>query len=259
MPLCKHFFPDSQASRLIPSSQPIDFGDIYVVRGSIALPILELFKGDQTMKTAFSQKTQDDYESYPHLNKARPAIIVKTRPKDNLIGGWHPPIWYMATFQNTSEYRSLPRLYKHFLMAVNSRALHRQSPNEDRHIHTLPEWRGSSQQWVLALEYTPPANYWGSGRWESPGDEIGDPLTHYAVDAGLLQKARGYAEEQLNKYMVDTPRRLKLEMRDEFFRHLRERKKENASHLNHFSQTSDLFNCMRIRLVSSNKVWQMDT
>ncbi|KDQ61972.1 hypothetical protein JAAARDRAFT_705854 [Jaapia argillacea MUCL 33604] len=187
---CEHKPRDSE-SRLFHRSQPLSYGDICVVRGSIALPVLKLFKGSDSLETAFSQQTRDGYEKYLHLNKPRPALISTERPtKAN--GEWRPTVWDLATYGN-SEYHDLRRLYKAFLLA----------------------WRGTSKQWMLALDYTPPLKYWGNHQWKSLPSAPEESATHYVVEGNMLDEAQCFAEEQRLMWRRK-PRQEKKAWRNEF-------------------------------------------
>ena len=92
--------------------------------------------------------------------KSRPCIIVdipeEDEPRNNALS-----ICAMATYEGV-PIEETPEVYQHFSVGI--------SPNTDDpvHVHTMPEWTGTSRQWVIAYAYdVSPQKYnlWTISRW----------------------------------------------------------------------------------------------
>ncbi|KDQ51764.1 hypothetical protein JAAARDRAFT_210897 [Jaapia argillacea MUCL 33604] len=170
---------------------PLDYGDVCLTFGSIKLPIVKLINGSRSTVTQNTRQTQRDLERDFTRNKLRPSIVAEARP-ENAGLGWQPAVWYMATFGN-DPVSSLPKLYQHFLMAVNL-------PDKADHIRTTPEWQCASQQWVLALQYTPPKHFPASERFIEKGNAEGTFRTEYWVEADMMRLLEDFSELRRQKW-----------------------------------------------------------
>ncbi|KDQ51760.1 hypothetical protein JAAARDRAFT_73416 [Jaapia argillacea MUCL 33604] len=166
---------------------PLNVGDVCLTFGSIKLPIVKLINGSRSTVTQITRRTQRDLEQDFTRNKLRPSIVGETRPKSAGLD-WQPSVWYMATFGN-DPLTSLPKLYQHFLMAVNL-------PAKVDHIHTTPEWQCASQQWVLALCYQPPKHFPLSERFTTKGNAEGTSSTEYRVDPDMMSLLEAFSESR---------------------------------------------------------------
>ncbi|KDQ51810.1 hypothetical protein JAAARDRAFT_50599 [Jaapia argillacea MUCL 33604] len=191
-------------------TEPLNYGDVCLTYGSIKLPIVKLLNGSRSTVTDCSRQTQRSLEADFTKNKLRPSIIGESRPLD-AAADWRPMVWYMATFGDVPP-STLPRLYQHFLLAVNS-------PHHPGVIHTSPQWESDSRQWVLALGYTPPTCFPESQRFTTTHDVERNSSTEYSVSGDMMHLIEGHSRVKVLQWS-ELGKQKQDQMRAQFNRHV---------------------------------------